>query len=128
MVTLNKIQKCGCLHRVEPCVCVSLLVIDTGSTNTLTGPGSRGRTWGVCECVTDWGVTVTETLSLRGGGPSRPPFCRTLKESCKGLVSVSLKNKHSTHTVFVSLFHVIDTSVRDLQQVGIFKVVELCKF
>jgi hypothetical protein len=59
-----------------------------------------------------------------GGGPSRPPFWRTLKESCKGLGSVSLKintqhtqaallahagesrkgligdlkNKHSTHT------------------------------
>jgi len=29
---------------------------------------------------------------------SRSPFWRTPKESCKGLGSVSLKNKHSTHT------------------------------
>jgi hypothetical protein len=36
--------------------------------------------------------------SLRGGGPSRSPFWRTPEESCKGLGSVSLKNKNSTHT------------------------------
>jgi hypothetical protein len=36
---------------------------------------------------------------LRGGGPSRPPFWRTPKESCKGLVSsVTFRNKQSTHT------------------------------
>ena len=33
-----------------------------------------------------------------GGGPGRPPCWRTLKESCKGLGSVSLKNKQLTHT------------------------------
>ena len=33
-----------------------------------------------------------------GGGPGRPPCWRTLKESCKGLGSVSLKNKQPTHT------------------------------
>ncbi len=37
---------------------------------------------------------------LRGRGPGRPPFWRTLEESCKGLGSLKyyLKNKHSTHT------------------------------
>ena len=35
---------------------------------------------------------------LRGGGPGRPPCWRTLKESRKGLGSVSLKNKQPTHT------------------------------
>ena len=35
---------------------------------------------------------------LRGGGPGRPPCWRTLKESCKGLGSVSLKiNNQHTH-------------------------------
>jgi hypothetical protein len=39
-----------------------------------------------------WGTT--------GRGPSRPPFWRTLKESCKGLGSVSLKiNTQHTHGV-----------------------------
>jgi hypothetical protein len=38
---------------------------------------------------------------LRGGGPGRPPCWRTLKESCKGLGSVSLKNKQPTHTVLL---------------------------
>ena len=34
-----------------------------------------------------------------GGGPGRPPCWRTLKESCKGLGSVSLKiNNQHTHT------------------------------
>ena len=34
-----------------------------------------------------------------GGGPGRPPCWRTLKESCKGLGSVSLKiNNQQTHT------------------------------
>ena len=33
-----------------------------------------------------------------GGGPGRPPCWRTLKESCKGLGSVSLKiNNQHTH-------------------------------
>ena len=34
------------------------------------------------------------------GGPGKPPFWRTLKEFCsfRGLGSVALKNKHSTHT------------------------------
>jgi hypothetical protein len=36
---------------------------------------------------------------LRGGVPSRSPFWRTPEESCKGLGSVTLKNKHSTHTL-----------------------------
>ena len=37
-----------------------------------------------------WGTT--------GGGPGRPPCWRTLKESCKGLGSVSLKiNTQHTH-------------------------------
>jgi hypothetical protein len=33
----------------------------------------------------------------RGGGPGRPPFWRTLEESCKGLGSVTLKinNQHT---------------------------------
>ena len=31
------------------------------------------------------------------GGPGKPPFWRTLKEFCKGLGSVALKSKHSTH-------------------------------
>ena len=36
---------------------------------------------------------------LRGGGPGRSPCWRTLKESCKGLGSVSLKiNNQHTHT------------------------------
>ena len=35
---------------------------------------------------------------LRGRGPGRPPCWRTLEESCKGLGSVSLKNKQPTHT------------------------------
>jgi len=34
-----------------------------------------------------------------GGCPSRPPFWRTLEESCSGLGSVTFKNKQSTHTV-----------------------------
>ena len=33
-----------------------------------------------------------------GGGPGRPPCWRTLEESCKGLGSVSLKNKQQQHT------------------------------
>ena len=34
-----------------------------------------------------------------GGGPGRPPFWRTLKESCKELDSVALKiNTQHTHT------------------------------
>jgi len=36
---------------------------------------------------------------LRGGGPSRSPFWRTPEESCKGLGSVTLKKKQSTHTL-----------------------------
>ena len=35
---------------------------------------------------------------LRVGGPGKPPFWRTLKEFCKGLGSVALKSKQSTHT------------------------------
>jgi len=34
-----------------------------------------------------------------GGGPGKPPCWRTLEESCKGLGSVSLKNKQPTHTL-----------------------------
>jgi hypothetical protein len=38
---------------------------------------------------------------LRGGGPGRPPFWRTLISPTErwGWTPVSLKNKHSTHTV-----------------------------
>ena len=38
---------------------------------------------------------------LRGGGPGRPPCWRTLKESRKGLGSVSLKinNQHTQLTL-----------------------------
>jgi hypothetical protein len=32
-----------------------------------------------------------------GGGPGKPPCWRTLKESCKGLGSVSLKINHQNH-------------------------------
>ena len=35
---------------------------------------------------------------LRVGGPGKQLFWRTLEEFCKGLGSVSLKSKHSTHT------------------------------
>jgi hypothetical protein len=46
-----------------------------------------------CCTVTDGG--------LRGGGPGRPPCWRTLKESCKGLGSVSLKiNNQHTQPVY----------------------------
>jgi len=48
------------------------------------------------ETVMDSGSGTT------GGGPGRPPCWRTLEESCKGLGSVSLKNKQPTHTVFCS--------------------------
>ena len=34
---------------------------------------------------------------LRGGGPSRSPFWRTLVESCQGLGSVTLKKTLNTH-------------------------------
>jgi len=42
-----------------------------------------------------------------GGGPSRPPFWRKLEESCKGLGSVTLKNKQSTHLRISCLSSVI---------------------
>ena len=36
---------------------------------------------------------------ITGGGPGRPPFWRTLEESCKGLGSVTLKiNTQHTRT------------------------------
>ena len=42
-----------------------------------------------------------------GGGPSRPPFRRTLEESCKGLGSVTLKprtkNKHTSDHKFIKV-------------------------
>ena len=41
---------------------------------------------------------------LRGGGPGRSPFWRTLEESCKGLGSVTLKiNTQQTHDLRIRL-------------------------
>jgi hypothetical protein len=37
-----------------------------------------------------------------GGGPGRPPCWRTLKESCKGLGSVSLKINHQPTNNFLN--------------------------
>jgi hypothetical protein len=34
----------------------------------------------------------------KGGGPGKPPCWRTLEESCKGIGSVSLKNKQPSQT------------------------------
>ena len=44
-----------------------------------------------------WAATDSGT-GITGGGPGKPPFWRTLDEFCKGLGSVDLKSKHSTHT------------------------------
>ena len=49
-------------------------------------------------------------MGLRGGGPGKPPFWRTLEESCKGLGSVSLKiNNQHTHTHTHTVLAVINT-------------------
>jgi hypothetical protein len=57
----------------------------TGQQCCAVNGGTPGRRW-----ILDQG--------LRGGSPGKPPCWRTLKESCKGLGSVSLINKQPTHT------------------------------
>jgi len=60
---------------------------------------------------------------LRGGGPGRPPCWRTLKESCKGLGSVSLKINHSSTTVTISVPQISSMlSTMDIQGTGLLDI------